>query len=283
MSQGRYMKIKASIRTDSEQAKSVLKDIQDGLDAFIKGMEWDDISVDEKPEVTEIEAVFCLVVSGSPTEKIDEILSSVNKLDNGSYAVLICDSDYGVNGEYYCYGAAEFIRVNEPDIQAYKWSTDDCLILKISMPADSWCELLSCEKDDVCDYIEDNEVEILNQFFVSELVSTLVSDNVEDDDISPFDFDEVNEYDEMLEAVFNFNYHEISGETFLRIKDFFIKNTEKLNSLNANITLYFDSAENDNGIYKNEMICPDNYSVLTFKSGKNYFGEESVYNAKIKS
>ena len=259
MSQGEYIKLIAHIITDDEKAVNTSACLSAELDSFIKSVygenadesSWKLFSRRAGSDYDEITAVFSDVVSGQPEKKVDNILSAINELNNGSYSMLLVDSDYGVM-EYKCFGGAEFAEISTDEAAGYVWSTDDYLCLEQSFSAEYLSELLDCETDDVCDEAEDN-CEELAEKLLPQIVKTI------DPNIS-FEFCEAEEDSDNISLRFMLGSHDHSTDELLAWRKAFDDN-----ALNGWI-LRLSESTNNNGIFESVMISPDNNAVVVFNT-----------------
>ncbi|MDD7516825.1 hypothetical protein [Ruminococcus flavefaciens] len=264
MSQGIFIKLIAHIITDNEKAVEASSRLYAELDPFIKSVygenadesSWKLFSRRAGSDYDEITAVFSDVVSGQPEKKVDNILSAINELNNGSYGMLLVDSDYGVM-EYKCFGGAEFAEISTDEAAGYVWFTDDYLCLEKSFSAEYLSELLDCETDDVCDEAEDN-CEELAEKLLPQIVKTI------DPNIS-FEFCEAEEESDNISLRFMLGSHDHSTEELLAWGEAFDDG-----SLDGWI-LRLSESTNNNGIIENAMISPDNNAVAVISTSNSTF------------
>ena len=96
MSYGVYMKIVSHIVNDSEQAAAVSEKLTADLNRFIKSVygenatdaSWQQFAHETEGGCENITASFYEVVNGQAYEQMDEILSVIDTLKNGSYITL---------------------------------------------------------------------------------------------------------------------------------------------------------------------------------------------------
>ena len=269
MSQGVYMKILSHIVTDNEKALEKAKEIQNGLNHFIKSVygenadesAWLSYSHQTESDFEEITAVFSEVVGGSPRTKIDELLSEINTLENGSYGLLLCDTDYGVM-DCNCYGSAEFQKIAENETSGYLWSSDDSLCLEKVFAPENLAELLDCDAEDVCDELEDNYEEIAEKLIPQEIVDILPAD----EDESPFYSCETEEDDDTITVKFLLPGHDYTTEQLQKFRKVFSGNS-------SNWILHLSEASLKQEAYENIMICPEHNAIVTFLTADEFFGD----------
>ncbi len=104
MSQLMYFKMMSHIVTDSEKSSEIAEDIASKLDSFIKSLCCCEPYKRTKEDgFDEISAEHLNVYGGGPlSDHVNEIISSINTLDNGSYGYLFGDTEFGVS-QYKCY------------------------------------------------------------------------------------------------------------------------------------------------------------------------------------
>lgn len=267
MSQGRYFKFVSHIITDSENAASIAKKIQDGLDTFIKSVygsnadeaSWQSFKYRADNTFYEITAEFNEVVGGSaPEENVQELLSEIDALENGSYGLLLADSDYGVM-EYRCYGNAKFVDVPETDVSGFEWSSGDVLCLEKSFTVEELAEILGCSAEDACDEAEDRANEIAEKLLPDSVFQVYESD----EDL--FSWAEVDEMDGSIRISLMFNHLFQTTDQLLALKATFSDDALK------GWTLRLSEAEGS-GTYKNIMICPEYNAVIEFETAESSFG-----------
>lgn len=269
MSQGVYMKILSHIVTDNEKAFEKAKEIQNGLNHFIKSVygenaddsAWLSYSHQTESNFEEITAVFSEVVGGAPRDEIDELLSEINTLKNGSYGLLLCDTDYGVM-DCNCYGNAEFHKISVNETIGYLWSSDDFLCLEKMFSSENLAEFLDCDTEEVCDELEDNYEEIAEKLLPQEIIDILPADK----DESPFYSCETEEDDDAITVKFLLAGHDYTTEQLQEFQKVFSKNS-------SNWTLYLSEASLEQGTYENIMICPEHNAMVTFLTANEYFGD----------
>ena len=266
MSQGRYFKIVTHINTDSDYATGIAKKMRDSLDVFIKGVygqdagehSWQSYSHTMQDGFDEIVVEFSEVVSGAaPEESVQELLEEIDSLKNGSYGLLLADSDYGVT-DYKCYGKAEFADVSEAEVSGFVWSTDDYLCLEKAFAPDELAELLGCSAEDACDEAEDRANEIAGKLLPDSVFQAYASD----EDL--FSDAEVDEEDEYIKLKLMFDLHDHTTEQLLALKTAFSDGVLK------GWTLRLSEAE-ESETYKNIMICPEYNAVIEFETAENSF------------
>lgn len=279
MSQGRYIKIKLKIFTDSKEASRILTMISESFhqfryfDGFCEAS-WDQFHEEKQSDFTEIEAMVNGIMSGAPTGWTYDLLKPIDTLENGSFAIMVCDSDFGVNGEYYCFGSAKFKKIEFPSIDSGEWSCEDIFQIAVSMKKKHWAQLLSYEGDNVCEYIEELNEGLLAKVFDSEMVDFLKK-------FGDTEIMETWENTSAIDVIIDTLLHEFSIHSLKMFKEKLYENIKKLSRYHAKIKVYFVNAERENDIYQNEMIDPDNYSVLKFATGENFFDEPTAYVAKF--
>lgn len=258
MSQGIYIKLISHIQTDSERANAVSKTISAGLGSFIKSVygesanetSWQSFSHQTDVKFDKTEATFYDVVSGSVYEKVDELLSEINTLQNGSYGMLLVDSDYGVM-EYKCYGDAAFSGIPADDAAGFVWSTDDTLCLEKCFTPGELAELLDCAEEDTCDAAAEQPEKI-----VPEIIHEIYPDA--DDEL--FDSCEAEETEDGMIVRCLVAVHDHETEQLLAWKEAFE------NGNFSGWSMHLSETEEDGGCYNNVMICPDHNAVVSLKT-----------------
>lgn len=127
-----------------------------------------------------IECVFGDVVGGHLG--CEEIDAKVNDLHNGSYAVCLYDSDYGVHHE--TYGDISIkLAVQKPE-KVTCWGSGATAEVSITLPEKKWTKLLECSADEIEDAAYDLGEECLPMILGSETAELLFqSSNVESVDM----------------------------------------------------------------------------------------------------
>ncbi len=256
MSQGKYIKLISHIITNNDDAIKTAETLLSELEGFICSVygenadesSWKSFSHSAENGFDKITAEFYEVVGGQPEKKINDILSVIDTLNNGSYGMMLADSDYGVL-EYKCYGNAEFSEITEEKASGFIWSTDDYLCLEKSFDADELAEMLDCDADEVCDEIEDSEET------AEELIPEIFSGIYQDFSVEQC---ETDEDDDMIKVRFMFGMHDHSTEQLIAMKNAF--EDYDLSSW----TLRLSESSEENGKYQNCMICPENNAVVSF-------------------
>lgn len=252
MSHGVYIKVFMHIVKDNEKNDALSVKLSEKIADFTEKFYCEPVQKSFLSEngtsCTETEFSFFLVISGLIRFEIDEILSIIDKLDNGSYGVLFVDGDYGVD-MYKCYGNTEFIRISADDAKEMQWSSEDMMYLKKRFKAAELAEILGCEEDEICDEVEEQ---------AEKLVPEIVYDIYDAEYYELFDECEAEEDDEEVVVRFTFWIHEFSTEQLHKWKESF-ENGE-LNGWG----LFLEQASEVNECFENVMICPDEKAVLKF-------------------
>ena len=260
MSQAIYMKILSHIVTDSEQAACIAKSIAGELNSFIKSVygenadetSWQTFSHKAEEECENIVATFYEVVSSQPYEVMDKILSVINTLQNGSFGMLLADSDYGVV-EHKCYGNAQFCEISPDKATGWIWSTDDTLCLEKHFSTEKLTELLDCDEDSVYD-----EVEEQGDKLIPEIVNEIYPDA--DDELLEFcEAEEMEDGSTIVRCMLAVHDHDT--EQLLAWKDAFE------NGKLTGWTLRLSESEEENESFENTMICPDANAVMIMTTG----------------
>ncbi len=259
MSQGKYIKLISHIKIDSENATETAKKITSGLDAFIKSVyginadnsAWQYYSHNTERGFDKITATFYEVISGVPEESLHELLSEISTLNNGSFGLLLVDTDYGVK-MYQCYGAAKFAEVE--DVSGYMWSTDDYLCMETTVSEEQLAEILDCDANDVCDEAEDR---------ANELAEALLPDvfgEIFDPDDELFESAEAEDDGENIRVKLMFSTHDHTTEQILALREAFASGEL------TDWALHLSESIEEGGIYKNIMICPEQNAVVEFET-----------------
>ncbi len=273
MSQRTYMKIITHIVKDSETSISTANKVYTDLDKFIKHVHgkddadcgddlWSSFSRTPEKDYDEITAEFSCEVTGIPEETIENIISVIDTLDNGSYGMLLADTDYGVS-RYKCFGKAEFTEVTADDVKDYIWGTNDYLCIETKMPVEKLAQLLNCGAEEVCEEAEERGDELAEK-----LLPDFFNDMYEENkNIYPgFYTDEgafsnladANEKDGVATIAIYFRFLNHFTKQLLTLKKVFDDGTLKDWTLRQ-----YDCYEKD-GVYTNVMIEHKTNSVVVF-------------------
>ena len=133
-------------------------------------------SVDAIGKEILIECAFGDVVGGHLG--CEEIDAKVNDLHNGSYAVYLYDSDYGVN--YETYGDVSIKPTAHKPEKVTCWGSGASVVVSITLPEKKWTELLECSADEIEDAAYDLDEDCHLMILGSETAELLFqSSNVE--------------------------------------------------------------------------------------------------------
>lgn len=252
MSQGVYIKVFMHIVKDNEKNDALSVKLSEKIADYTGKFDCEPVQKSFLSEngtsCIETEFSFSEIISGPICDEIDEILSIIDKLDNGSYGVLFVDGDYGVS-MFKCYGNAEFIRISADEAKEMLWSSDDIMVLEKRFKVEELAEILGCEENEICDEVEEQ---------AEKLVPEIVFDIYDDEYDEIFDECEAEEDDEGVVVRFSFMIHEFTTEQLHKWKESF--ENGKLNGWR----LYLLEASSVNDCLENVMICPDEKAVLKF-------------------
>lgn len=259
MLQGKYIKLISHIVKDSEEAEETAKTVYSKLVEFGKSINADDSGNNawklfSHPSVSsfdEITAEYFEVTSDMPEEKTDMILSAINKLENGSYGLLLVDSYYGVV-KYKCYGNAVFEELPVDEADEYFWFTDDYICIEKKISIEKLVDLLDCKADRIVFMLENN-----GKYCAAKIVPDPIFKIFPNE---MFDCCAAKKMRKNVSVKYMLTAHDHptrriqSLQRAFRNKDF------------CEWTLRLSQASENKGVFENVMICPERNAVLIFET-----------------
>ena len=272
MSSMRYITAIAHVVTDSSPASELASKILQ----LIGEDKWDsddwEPSVEEGDGLTELK----LNASGSgldePISSIEEALSEVANLGNGSYGLMVMEGDWGLES-FDCYGSVELVETDTIEGDTV-WASEDFLQLSVAMRADAWQELLECDSDSLVD-----EIEMQGDDMLPLLVPEAFVQACEDDGEVFFEFREtevLEEEPEEIAAIFEFDGHDLGHETFEALVEALNCPRDESPVPEAKILLALENAPWEGGWRVSRLMDIDVPAMLVFKSSWDGIGAVSI-------
>lgn len=271
MSSMQYITAKAHIATDSEGALELARRVAETFTNSRWDIDEQDGTVEEGEEFVEAEVKAYGFDIDEPLSVIDESLKEIESLENGSFGLLIVESDFGVDG-FDCYGDIELAEVDSVGGDV-TWASEDFLCLHISMEAAGWQEALGCDMDSLADEIESQGDDLLSSLLPDGFLQAYEKDEdaiFQYVEMNPFKFggDTYQESEEVT-VVFELDGHELKHETLEGMANALKCGSGESSAPNAKFLLTFNNASEDDGTYENKMVDADAYAMLVFKSSWN--------------
>lgn len=275
MSSMQYISAKAHVVMNSESARSLAKKVMAVFSCSNWDVEYQEVSDEDGEGFTDV-VVKVGGYDSAPFESIDEVLGEVGTLGNGSYGLMIWESDWGIDA-FDCYGDVKLVDSKSCDVETV-WSSEDTLTLRIRMTEQEWAALLGVEpkpvkvevegqggdpsylrvlSDDFLAACEDAGGEILAQVLPDAFIEVC-----EDDGEAEFAYYDADSYEAddgigQIDVIFELCGHDLRHGTFQRLVAAL---GEK--SSNASTLLCLESSMGA----ENRMVDSDSFSMLTFVS-----------------
>lgn len=275
MSNMQYISAKAHVVLDSESARNLAKKVMAVFGCSNWDVEYQDVSDEDGEGYTDV-VVKVGGYDSAPSESIDEVLGEVATLGNGSYGLMIWESDWGIDA-FDCYGDVELVDSVSVDEDTV-WSSEDTLTLRIRMTGQEWAALLGVEpkpvkvevegrggdpsylmvpSDDFLAACEDASGEILARALPSAFIEACEDDGEAEFAYYDVDCSEADGEIEQIDVIFELCGHDLRHGTFLKLVAAL---GEK--SSNASTLLCLESSMGA----ENRMVDSDSFSMLTFVS-----------------
>ena len=223
-----------------------------------------------------------VTVSGSglsgDIEKLDAALRAIGALGNGSYGLMIVESDFGIDA-FDCYGAVELAPAGAVD-GSRVWSSEDFLSLRVSMAAAQWAAFLQCDAASIAKEVEGRGDGLLADLLPSaaaEALASLEDVRFEYHDIDPYNSDgEAYDEAEDVSVEFDLDGHELNQAAFDAV-------ASAVNAANADpagpgakVLLRLENAAETDGLFVNKMLDADSLSLLEFETSWRGVGDVRV-------
>ena len=281
MSSMQYISAKAHVVMDSESARNLAKKAMAVFSCSNWDVEYQKVSDEAGEGFTDV-VVMVGGYDSAPSGAIDVILGEIATLGNGSYGLMICESDWGIDA-FDCYGNVKLVEAESVDGDV-TWSSEDFLDLSVSMEAETWRELLECDSADLADEIESQADELLSMLLPESFVQACEDDGevfFEYRDMEMSDEEPEDESDEIT-VIFEFDGHDIRNETFDALIDALNGSRDEFPVPEAKILLKMSSVSEENGAYESKLVDADAPAMLIFKSSLNGIDEVRVLVPEVK-
>lgn len=265
MSTGRYVTAKAHIVADSRTVSEFSSKVVHGEPDPYKGEDSRDEVVIEGEGYVDIIVKVSGMGLNELIDELDSALRETSALGEGSYGLLIIESDFGIDG-YECYGDVELAEVPGGD---RVWGSEDYLIFEISLTAGEWAKLLGCDIDALVEEFESRGSELLPMFlpeYNSAVVEHLNGESFDYNDIDPFNFDGTP-YDpnDEVSVLFQYSDHDLTHRAFVQLVRVVNDACSEPAVANAKMLLRFFNAD-EGELYENKMADIDTFALLEFKT-----------------
>ena len=277
MSSMRYVSAKAHVVTDSKPAVELANRVAEvfgGSDWAVDEREFDSVE-GEGYEEAEVKA------SGFDVDEmissVEELLKEVATLSNGSYGLLVVESDFGVD-LFDCYGGVEHAEAESVD-EGLFWASEDFLDLSVSMRASEWQEVLDCSLESIAEEIEARGDDLLSELLPDAFVQACEGDGdvfFEYSDIEPFSESGAYGESDEIAVTFELDGHELTNETLMAMIEALNCGPDELPVPGTKTLLRFLNADEENGVYENRMADTNSYALLVFESSWGEIGNVRV-------
>ena len=276
MSSMRYITAKAHIVKDSESTRNLVKKVVEVFSCSDWDVEeYQSVSVEDGEGFTDV-VVIVGVYDSAPAESIDGVLGEVAALGNGSYGLMIWESDWGIDA-FDCYGDVRLVH-SEPVDEGAVWCSEDTLSRRVRVTEQEWTALLGVDpkptkvevegqggdpaylqmlSDDFLATCEDTGGEILARVLPDAFIEAC-----EDDDEAEFVYYDADSYEddggvEQIDVIFELVGHDLRHGTFQRL----VAALGEKSSSASTLLCLESSMEGEN-----RMVGADSFSMLTFMS-----------------
>ncbi len=269
MSTMQYVSAKAHVITKSEAGRELAKKVAGVFSSEVDGIDWHETSFEEGEGYTDAVVKYSGVNVGLTTS-IDEVLEEIAAMGDGSYGLMVVESDWGVEG-FNCYGDVELVEADSVDEETL-WSSESPLILSVSMGSGEWQELLGCDADSLQDEIESQGDDLLPNLVPASFIQACEDDEevcfTYFDMESSGDNDEADDSDEVT-VIFELDGSEVRHGTFMRLADAIMGDSAECPVPEARIGLGLEGATGE----ESKMVDIDAFAMLAFR----LLGDEEKY------
>ncbi len=261
MSSMQYVSAKAHVITKSEAGRELAKKVVEVFSSEGDGIDWHETSSEAGEGFTDAIVEYNGEGIGL-MESIDEALEEVAALGDGSYGLMVVESDWGVEG-FDCYGDVELVETDSIDGETL-WSSESPLILSVSMASDEWQELLGCDDDSLQDEVESQGDDLLPLLVPASFVQACEDDEeacfTYFDTESSGDDEEADDSDEVA-VIFELDGPEVRHATFMGLADALMGDPAELPVPEARIGLGLEGAAGE----ESKMANTDAFAMIAFK------------------
>ncbi|MBQ2183320.1 MAG: hypothetical protein II399_01680 [Lachnospiraceae bacterium] len=263
-----YFKVFAHINSSNEDFALRLKnDIRkffssayEGETGRLEGLREESETKDGFDEfVFEIDGTF----SGNVASLINDEMVKINTLSDGSYGMLMSDSDAGVS-YIESYGMAMFSEVSVENCMDYKWTTNDVLAVRGDVDLKTLSLALKCENDinEIIDTLDEKAEDKVDKIIPKPLLKALTEE---------FYWEGSGEGESFSSIGLNYEYsgHEFTTEDLLQIQKAFEKKSMSCWDV-------FLKHDRENG-EANLMLSPENNAYVSFDSDVGYCDDIRVF------
>lgn len=269
MSSMQYVSAKAHVAIRSAAGRSLAKKAIEVFSCESDGIEWHETSFEEGEGYTDAVVKYSGVDDELMTS-IDEVLEEVAAMDDGSYGLMVVESDWGVEG-FDCYGDVKLVETDSMNGETL-WSSESPLVLTVSMESGEWQELLGCDADSVQDEIESQGDDLLPSLVPASFVQACEDDGeayfTYFDTESSGDDEEADDSDEVT-VIFELDGPEVRHATFMGLADALMGDPAELPVPEARIGLGLEGAAGE----ESKMANTDAFAMLAF----NLLGDGGKY------
>ncbi|MBR3317296.1 MAG: hypothetical protein IKG21_05705 [Atopobiaceae bacterium] len=263
MSSMQYVEAKAHIVTDSDVAKHLATKVVENFNSASWDAEEREVSSKDGEGFSEVE----VRVYGFGVDPDLAIFKEVSSIGNGSYGLVVWESDFGVEG-CNCYGDVELVEI-EPVDGDIVWESEDFLQLSVSMVVGDWMRLLKCDLGSF-----EDELESLGDDLLERILPEGFLQACEDDGDVFFQFVEAGPYrddgdlrdSDEVTVLFELDGHELRHETFEALVEALSCNPDERPVPGERFLFNLMNAITEGDVYENRMFDVDTYSILVFKS-----------------
>lgn len=256
-----YVSAKAHIITKSEAGRELAKKVVGVFSSEDVDIDWHETSSEAGESYTDAIVKYNDEGVGL-MESIDEVLEEVAALGDGSYGLMVVESDWGVEG-FDCYGNVELVETDSIDGETL-WSSESPLIFSVSMDSDEWQELLGCDADSLQGEIESQGDDLLPLLVPASFVQICEDDEeacfTYFDTESSSDGEEAGDSDEVT-VIFELDGPEVRHSTFMRLADALMGDSAELPVPEARIGLGLEGAAGE----ESKMVDIDAFAMLAFR------------------
>ncbi|WP_248922881.1 hypothetical protein [Olsenella intestinalis] len=261
MSSMQYVSAKAHVVTKAEAGKGLAKKAAEVFSFEGDGIDWCETTTEAGDGYVGI-AVKYSGVNAGPISAIEEALEEVATLGDGSYGLMVVESDWGVE-RFDCYGGVDLVEAESVGEETV-WSSESPLDLSVTMGSDEWGELLGCDADSLQDEIESQGDELLPRLVPTSFVQACEDDGgayfTYFDTESSGDGENAGDSDEVT-VIFELDGSEVRHATFMRLADALMSDSTELPVPGVKVELGLEGASGE----ESRMVDADAFAMLVFR------------------
>lgn len=261
MSSMQYVSAKAHVVTDSEAGRELAKKVVRVFSSEGDGIDWHEATTKDGEGYTDAVVKYSGVDVGLMSS-IDEVLEEVAALGDGSYGLMVVESDWGVEG-FDCYGDVELVETDSVGEETV-WSSESPLDLSVTMGSEEWQELLGCDADSLQDEIEAQGDDLVSRLAPASFVQACDDDG--EANFTYFDMEscgdgEAGDDPDEVTVIFELDGPEVQHATFMKLAAALMSNSAELPVPGAKIELGLEGASGE----ESRMVDTDAFAMLVFR------------------